>query len=333
MAKRKGDTKASVPKEETNDLVDDSDKKSDAEGEEYNEDEDEDYDPEAKAGGENQDESEEESDNEPQPDYSSIENTVSQERLIKTRRQRIEEKYSTQKGTKYIRPGLIKSNDISQNIDVDAIFNDLQRKSKSGTPDDWKASIDDKKDKGTAEPAQASDVIPNTQDDDKDSLNPKKVKIESSYTFAGKVITESKLVDADSAEAKAYFNSTKGITVNKQGDAKPTRSFVPVIRTIPGSTEPTELRIKLKRPSLIDKFLSTYGNKKQKLSTLEKSRLDWASFVDKKDLKDDLSTHNKGGYLEKQEFLGRLQDRRDEHYQKAKEEDRKRQWQLQQQQM
>lgn len=305
--------------------------------EEYDEDEDEDYDPEAKVE-EEKEASDEESDHEPQPDYSSIENATFQDRLVKTRSQRHQEKYGSNAGINHIRPGLIKSDDISQNIDVDAIFNDLQRKSKSGTPDDWKASIEEEQAQNesiknnNANAKHATNISSADTPQEDNSLNPQKVKIESSYTFAGKVITESKLVDADSAEAKAYFNSTKGITASNLKASAATRSFVPIIRTIPGSTEPTELRIKLKRPSLIDKFLSTYGDKKQKLSTLEKSRLDWASFVDKKKLKDDLSTHNKGGYLDKQEFLGRLQDKRDEHYQKAKEEERKRQWQLQQQQ-
>lgn len=339
MGKKSATQVKEIPKKEDQTIEDDSLKKEEQtiDEEEYDEDEDEDYDPEAKVEDEKE-ASDEESDHEPQPDYSSIENSTFQDRLVKTRSQRHQEKYGSNAGVKHIRPGLIKSDDISQNIDVDAIFNDLQRKSKSGTPDDWKASIEEEQTQNgsiknnKANSKHATNISSGDKPQENNTLNPQKLKIESSYTFAGKVITESKLVDADSAEAKAYFNSTKGITGNDSKALGATRSFVPIIRTIPGSTEPTELRIKLKRPSLIDKFLSTYGNKKQKLSTLEKSRLDWASFVDKKKLKDDLSTHNKGGYLDKQEFLGRLQDKRDEHYQKAKEEERKRQWQLQQQQ-
>jgi len=333
MSKQKARRPNEITKREEKTADEDSVKKSDIEDEEYDEEEDEDYDPDAKVE-EEKEASDEESDHEAQPDYSSIENATFQDRLIKTRSQRHQEKYGSNAGINHIRQGLIRGDDISQNIDVDAIFNDLQRKSKSGTPDDWKSSIEkeqtqEENNNGNPKHDTKASSDGNPQEDN--SLNPQKVKIESSYTFAGKVITESKLVDADSAEAKAYFNSTKGITANNSDNSTVTRSFVPVIRTIPGASEPTELRIKLKRPSLIDKFLSTYGNKKQKLSTLEKSRLDWASFVDKKKLKDDLSMHNKGGYLDKQEFLGRLQDKRDEHYQKAKEEERKRQWQLQQQ--
>ena len=102
------------------------------------------------------------------------------------------------------------------------------------------------------------------------------------------------------------------------------------MRQDPQTKETYELRIKLKRPSLIDKFIALNGNnKKMKLSTLEKSRLDWASFIDKRKIGDELKRHNRGGYLDKQDFLNRVDYKKDEIYQRAKEEERKRQFQLQ----
>lgn len=53
-------------------------------------------------------------------------------------------------------------------------------------------------------------------------------------------------------------------------------------------------------------------NKPKKLSTLEKSRLDWSSHVEDvgKDMKDELEANRKsGGYIEKMEFLGRVEER------------------------
>ncbi|XP_055529257.1 craniofacial development protein 1 [Wyeomyia smithii] len=52
--------------------------------------------------------------------------------------------------------------------------------------------------------------------------------------------------------------------------------------------------------------LSQIG-KKNKLSTLEKSKLDWNSFKRTEGIEEELQTHNKGkdGYLEKQDFLER----------------------------
>ena len=44
---------------------------------------------------------------------------------------------------------------------------------------------------------------------------------------------------------------------------------------------------------------------KMKLSTLEKSRLDWASF-DKRNINEELKIHNKAGYLDKQDFINRM---------------------------
>lgn len=48
-------------------------------------------------------------------------------------------------------------------------------------------------------------------------------------------------------------------------------------------------------------------NKKNKISTLEKTKLDWNRFKDQEGITEDLNTHNRGkeGYLERQDFLER----------------------------
>ena len=50
------------------------------------------------------------------------------------------------------------------------------------------------------------------------------------------------------------------------------------------------------------------------MNTLEKSRLDWAGFVDNEGIGDELQKWNKGdkGYLDRQAFLGRVEQNRDE---------------------
>ncbi|KAK6202835.1 bucentaur or craniofacial development-domain-containing protein [Scheffersomyces amazonensis] len=286
----------------------------------YNEEDDEDYDPESKAvtaEGDEEDEEDEE-DKTTVPDYSGIESSVSQ---IRTRSQKLvssSKKRATHIGSfETDERGLVK--EVGTSLDLDAIFRDM----KNGTDavQEWKASANNQIDSQTEE---KSDKPESTNDG---ILAPKKIKIETSYAFAGKLVTETKYVDEDSAEAKAYLNTTASITVNPKQNKK-NRSFVNVIRKVVKSEEEKELRIKLKRPSLIDNFMESYGTKKQKLTTLEKSRLDWASFVDKRKIGEELKIHNKAGYLDTQDFLGRVEARRDEHYLKAKEDDRQRQFLL-----
>jgi hypothetical protein len=59
----------------------------------------------------------------------------------------------------------------------------------------------------------------------------------------------------------------------------------------------------MKRKSNLEEMAK--GNKPAKLNVLEKSRLDWAGFVDKEGIHDDLKRFNKDGYVERQEFLRR----------------------------
>lgn len=255
------------------------------EKDEDSDEEDDDFDPNAKV-----EEVESDSDkDEVIPDYKGIEATTTQ---VRTRKQR----YFDDLAEKTKDLGLVK---VDTTVDIDLIFEEL----KAGkTKDDWVTELEN-----APTPEEA---VPETKTSIEDEL----ITIKSSYTFAGKVFTETKQVDINSAEAKAYLNSTMSLT--EEEDPKK-RSFIPILRKLPGTDEDVELRIKLKRPSLIDKFLN--GNKKQKLSTLEKSRLDWAGFVDKRKIKDELKIYNKAGYLDKQDFLGRLQAKRDDNYQLAKE--------------
>ena len=56
--------------------------------------------------------------------------------------------------------------------------------------------------------------------------------------------------------------------------------------------------------------------KKPKLSTLEKSRLDWQNFKQSESLNDDLESHRRGkdSYVEKKAFLQRTEIRQHDHY-------------------
>ncbi|KAF9434748.1 swr complex subunit [Entomortierella beljakovae] len=75
----------------------------------------------------------------------------------------------------------------------------------------------------------------------------------------------------------------------------------------------------VRRKSTLDELATTYGVKKPpKMNTLEKSKLDWNSFVGKEGIEDELKHHNKDGYMEKVAFLQRTDERRDKEYQLLK---------------
>lgn len=104
---------------------------------------------------------------------------------------------------------------------------------------------------------------------------------------------EEKQVPAGSFEARAYLDSLKEIS-NAPAGGKPNPAKPP-------------LRRPMKKASKFD--LSGGGAKAKKLNTLEKSKLDWAGFVDKEGIGDDLDRQRKQGgdsYLERQDFLGRV---------------------------
>ncbi|PIO39850.1 hypothetical protein AB205_0191440 [Aquarana catesbeiana] len=64
----------------------------------------------------------------------------------------------------------------------------------------------------------------------------------------------------------------------------------------------------VKRPGGMSSILGKLGSKKQKMSTLEKSKLDWESFKEKEGISEELAIHNRGkdGYIERKSFLERV---------------------------
>ncbi|XP_076989178.1 craniofacial development protein 1 isoform X2 [Tamandua tetradactyla] len=69
--------------------------------------------------------------------------------------------------------------------------------------------------------------------------------------------------------------------------------------------------VRLKRSSGVSSLLGKIGVKKQKLSTLEKSKLDWESFKEEEGIGEELAIHNRGkeGYIERKAFLDRVDHR------------------------
>ncbi|XP_072278993.1 craniofacial development protein 1 [Pyxicephalus adspersus] len=120
---------------------------------------------------------------------------------------------------------------------------------------------------------------------------PKKVTITKVFDFAGEEVRVTKEVDSSSKEAKEFIKE-KGQT---QESPAPARTSVAA-----GSG--------VKRPGGMSNILGKLGSKKQKISTLEKSKMDWESFKEKEGIGDELAIHNRGkdGYIERMAFLERV---------------------------
>ena len=170
---------------------------------------------------------------------------------------------------------------------------------------------------------------------------PPMIKIKRTYNFAGKVHTEEKLVLRDSAEAKLYLASldpnsaeaAAALAAAESGDAendeaqlrrrRPRKAFrsafEPVVEgaTAAGRRSDLDLgmavRLRLREQRAAEA-------KAKKLNVVEKSRMDWAGFVDKEGLKDELELAGraKDSYAGRQDFLARVDANREEEARRAR---------------
>lgn len=113
--------------------------------------------------------------------------------------------------------------------------------------------------------------------------NEEKVKITQIFEFAGEEVKVEKEVAKDSAEARLLSNPSTA------EQSKPAKSGLKGIGSV----------------------LSQLG-KKKKISTLEKSKLDWDKFKKDENIEEEILNFNKGkhGYLDKKDFLERADLRR-----------------------
>ncbi|XP_025022422.1 craniofacial development protein 1 [Python bivittatus] len=121
-----------------------------------------------------------------------------------------------------------------------------------------------------------------------------KITVTKVFDFAGEEVRVTKEVDAASKEAQRFL---------KQQEPKiATQTCHPTVSGV-------------KRPSSMNSLLGKIGAKKQKMSTLEKSKLDWENFKEEEGISDELAIHNRGreGYLERRAFLERVDYRQFEH--------------------
>ncbi|XP_069824525.1 craniofacial development protein 1 [Dendropsophus ebraccatus] len=121
----------------------------------------------------------------------------------------------------------------------------------------------------------------------------KKLTITKVFDFAGEEVRVTKEVDCSSREAKAFIKQQE----KEQPEPSPEPS-----RTVPAASSG------VKRPGGMSSIMGKLGSKKQKMSTLEKSKLDWESFKVKEGIGEELARHNRGkdGYIERKAFLERV---------------------------
>lgn len=129
---------------------------------------------------------------------------------------------------------------------------------------------------------------------------PTKVTITKVFDFAGEEVRVNKVVSADSREAKSFLKS-QNTKQEENGDKKESSS--PSKPPLPGPS--------VKRPAGMSSVLNRIGGKKQKMSTLEKSKMDWDAFKSEEGITEELAIHNRGreGYVERKNFLERVDHR------------------------
>ncbi|KAE8608103.1 hypothetical protein XENTR_v10011399 [Xenopus tropicalis] len=188
------------------------------------------------------------------------------------------------------------------------IFSELKQKkmaeAKKKREDDlWSSFLSDVGQKPKQPPLPSSSVnnqtpvekpkVPLPDKETEKQKETSKMTITTVYDFAGEEVRVTKEVDSSSKEAKAFQKQQE----KSQQEPSPISSKSSVLEDSG-----------LKRPGGMSSILGKLGSKKQKISTLEKSKLDWESFKEKEGISEELAIHNRGkdGYIERKAFLERV---------------------------
>lgn len=148
------------------------------------------------------------------------------------------------------------------------------------------------------------------------------IKIKRTYKFAGEWITEEKFVPKSSAEAKVFLASGEAVEYADAdaaaAAAEAARNLRRPIRKISRfDPNPTGAIKKSWEKQAMGPSDDAAG---PKINTVEKSRLDWAQYVDEAGIGDELRTHSKAkeGYMSRMDFLGRMDAKREEEARQAR---------------
>ncbi|KAJ5131397.1 uncharacterized protein N7515_007436 [Penicillium bovifimosum] len=199
-------------------------------------------------------------------------------------------------------------------VDVDALWAQMN------APES-QAGLTATKEASESAPDQQQTDKPTAQDQDTGDTEQKPdahaeqmIKIKRTYKFAGEWITEEKVVPKHSAEAKAFLSGGENVefTEEEAAAANAARNQRRPLRRISRfDPNPTGTIKKSWEKQVVADDKDARG---PKINTVEKSRLDWASYVDKAGIEDELRMHSKAkeGYIGRMDFLGRMEDKREE---------------------
>ncbi|KAH7209092.1 bucentaur or craniofacial development-domain-containing protein [Fusarium oxysporum f. sp. albedinis] len=143
------------------------------------------------------------------------------------------------------------------------------------------------------------------------------IRIKRTYNFAGRIHIEEKLVPRDSAEAKLYLASQGQEAPKDSPEKRVTRkafrsAFEPQVDLLPHRADLNlgmAARIKAGKEA-----------QAKKLNVVEKSRMDWAGYVDKEGIKDELELagKSKDSYMAREDFLAKSEALREEDSRRAR---------------
>ncbi|CEG63764.1 Putative FAFL017Wp [Rhizopus microsporus] len=150
------------------------------------------------------------------------------------------------------------------------------------------------------------------ESDDEDQDTKEKVERESTKR---PLEDEKEDSQAKKARIEALWNdikdTKKSMTNNNNNNNDEQDISKPLDSNNNDTPEKPKTKPKIARPkSTLSSLVSQYNIKVPKMNTLEKSKLDWKTFVEKEGIKDELTYKNKDGYVEKVEFLQRVDERR-----------------------
>ncbi|RDA83065.1 hypothetical protein CP532_3856 [Ophiocordyceps camponoti-leonardi (nom. inval.)] len=230
--------------------------------------------------------------------------------LIKTRRQRAEEKAERQHDAT-IGP---------VTVDVDALWEQMTSGKPIPTKDEQPAK-DDRPD----DSADGHDDTVTKRESDDPSNPPDTLVIKRTYNFAGRIHTEEKVVPRDSAEGRLHLSTltpqeaaaaaaaagteTEGAKPQHQPRKAFRSAFEPMLDNALASSPRTDLDL-----GLAARRQAAQEAQAKKLNTVEKSRMDWAGYVDREGIQDELAlaSKSKDSYNARQAFLARSEAIRDD---------------------